>query len=107
MKSFQWIVSATLLSVMFFVVPCLGHTPYMACYDNGDGTITCYGEFSDGSSGAGTAMRVTGPDGNILLKGVMDQDGEYTFKTPRGAFMVIFDAGPGHVVMEKSNNIVE
>jgi hypothetical protein len=29
------------------------HTPLCSCYDNGDGTVTCEGGFSDGSSAAG------------------------------------------------------
>ncbi len=79
----------------------------MACFDNGDGTITCNGEFSDGSSAAGVAMRVINAQKKVMIEGSMDEDSEYTFKKPGGVFTVIFDAGPGHVVKEKSDNIFE
>jgi hypothetical protein len=85
----------------------MAHTPYMACFDNGDGTITCNGEFSDGSSAAGVAIRVVDKNEKVLLAGHMDEDGEYTFDRPAGAFTVIFDAGPGHVVKEKDDSIVQ
>lgn len=87
--------------------PASAHTPFMACFDNGDGTITCNGEFSDGSSAAGVVMRVVDGQGKILTNGSMDEDSEYTFKTPQGSFTVIFDAGPGHVVKEKSDSILQ
>ena len=67
------------------------HTPILVCYENGDGTITCEGGFSDGSSAKGVEIR--------------DKNSEYTFKKPKGSFIVIFDAGPGHVVKVKSEDI--
>ncbi len=79
----------------------------MACFDNGDGTITCNGGFSDGSSAAGVAVRVVDGQESILLEGQMDEESEYTFDKPQGAFTVIFDAGPSHIIMEKSTTIVE
>jgi hypothetical protein len=82
------------------------HTPYMACFDNGDGTITCNGEFSDGASAAGVSMQVTDGQGRTLHQGRMDDDGEFRFPRPEVPFIVIFDAGPGHVVRENSDTIV-
>lgn len=86
---------------------CIAHTPFMACFDNGDGTITCNGEFSDGSSASGVSIQVVDGRRRVLVKGNMDPDGEFTFGRPEGDFSVIFDAGPGHVVIEKSDNIIE
>lgn len=82
------------------------HTPYMACFDNGDGTVTCNGDFSDGSSAAGVPMRVVDDHEKLLIQGRMDADGEFSFNRPAGAFTVIFDGGPGHMVTERSNTIV-
>lgn len=100
-------VLEVLLITGFVVYSAYAHTPYMACFDNEDGTITCNGEFSDGSSAAGTPIRIENRKGKIIQKGKMDEDGEYTFNTPKGKFIVVFDAGPGHVVKEKSESIVE
>ena len=100
-------VSWAVFLVIYFAAPLSAHTPLMACFDNGDDTITCNGGFSDGSSAAGVVMRVVDRQKEVLLEGIMDEESEYTFKKPRGDFTVIFDAGPGHLVKEKSDNILE
>ena len=100
-------IACTGFLILFSATLAMAHTPFMACFDNGDGTITCNGEFSDGSSAAGVAMRVINAQKKVMIEGSMDEDSEYTFKKPGGVFTVIFDAGPGHVVKEKSDNIFE
>ena len=82
------------------------HTPYMACYAQEQATIVCYAEYSDGSSAEGTAIRVSSKDGKILYEGTFDQTGEYTFSKPQIPFTVTMDGGPGHIVLEKSDNIL-
>lgn len=81
------------------------HTPILVCYENGDGTITCEGGFSDGSSAKGVEIRVVDSTNKVLIKGKLDKNSEYTFRKPKGSFIVIFDAGPGHVVKVKSEDI--
>jgi hypothetical protein len=81
------------------------HTPLCSCFDNGDGTITCEGGFSDGSAAAGVETRVEGKGGKILIKGKMDSGGEYVFKKPSIPFTFVFDAGPGHVVKIRGEEI--
>ncbi len=78
--------------------PALAHTPLCSCYANGDGTATCEGGFSDGSSAAGVTMRVETPEGTVLEKGTMDDLSEFTFDVPTGGYRVVFDAGPGHAI---------
>lgn len=88
------------LTALFLVVAgqAVAHTPICSCYDNGDGSITCEGGFSDGSSAAGVEMTVVDADGKALIKGKMDQGSEFNFKKPSVPFKVRFNAGPGHVV---------
>ena len=101
-------VLLTCMLLGFFLAPqAIAHTPLCSCYDNGDGTITCEGGFSDGSSGAGVTLRVEDKDGKALLKGKMDEDSEFTFNKPKAPYKVLFDAGPGHVVEVKSEDITE
>ncbi|MEL3906823.1 MAG: hypothetical protein P1P65_07340 [Treponema sp.] len=83
------------------------HAPILLCWDNGDGTVSCEGGFSDGSSAKGIEIRVEDPKGKVLLKGKLDKNSEFTFKKPEGKFTVIFDAGPGHVVKVPSSKIKE
>ena len=83
------------------------HTPLCSCYDNGDGTVTCEGGFSDGSSASGVEMRVQDKQGKVLIKGKMDEDSEYTFDKPASDYTVIFDAGEGHEIEVDSKEIIE
>ena len=92
---------------LFFAGQVLAHTPLCSCYDNGDGTVTCEGGFSDGSSAAGVEMRVEDQDSKALIKSKMDEDSEFTFDKPSGLYKVVFDAGEGHVVEVDGKNIVE
>lgn len=84
-----------------------GHTPLCSCWDNGDGTITCEGGFSDGSSAAGVGIRVKDDSGETLAEGKMDEFSEFTFDKPSGPYKVMFDAGEGHVVEVPGKEIME
>ena len=85
----------------------MAHTPLCSCYDNGDGTITCEGGFSDGSSAAGVIMRMVDASGKVLMEGKMNEDSEFTCKKPDGPYKMQFDAGPGHLVEVNGDDIVE
>ena len=93
--------------VVFMATYAFAHTPLCSCYDNGDGTITCEGGFSDGSSAAGVAMRVLDSAGKVIIKSKMNEDSEFTFNKPKGPYKVEFDAGPGHVVKVPGSEITE
>lgn len=97
------IAAALLLSVTLVQA----HTPLCSCFDNGDGTITCEGGFSDGSSASGVAVRVETTDGRVLIKGQMNEDSEFTFDKPNVDFIVMFDAGEGHAIKVPGKEIVE
>ena len=100
--SFVFLIAIFLLTTYAFA-----HTPLCSCYDNGDGTITCEGGFSDGSSAAGVEMTVQDKSGKVLTKERMNEDSEFSFKKPDGPYKVIFDAGPGHVVEVDGKDITE
>ena len=90
-----------------FTGTCFAHTPLCSCYDNGDGSVTCEGGFSDGSSASGVTMRVQDKKAQVLIKGKMSEDSEYTFDKPSGDYTVIFDAGEGHIIEVDSKEIME
>ena len=100
-------LSCLLAVVLVLAGQAFAHTPLCSCYDNGDGTITCEGGFSDGASAAGVEIRVLDKDGKVLIKGKMNEDSEFTFKKPSGPYKVVFDAGPGHEVIVDGKDIVE
>jgi len=82
------------------------HTAVMACFDNGDGTITCEGGFSDGASASGISMYIKQND-KTTIEGEMNEDSEFTFNKPQKSYVVYFDAGQGHIVSIKGEDIVE
>lgn len=90
-----------------FAGQAMAHTPLCSCYDNGDGTVTCEGGFSDGGSAAGVEMRVVDKSSKVLVKGKMDEGSEFTFNKPSGDYKVEFDAGPGHLIEVDGKNITE
>lgn len=93
------------LGMMAFGTAALAHTPLLTCYDNMDGTATCEGGFSDGSSASGISMKVLDTEGNILVEGVMDEDSSFVFDIPEVPYVVLFDAGPGHSIEIKGEDV--
>ena len=83
------------------------HNAICECFDNADGTITCEGGFSDGSSAAGIPLRVVDANGRILIDAVMSEYSDFTFDKPDVGFRVQFDAGEGHVIQIDGRDIEE
>ena len=100
-----WVLAVWVLGLLL-AGAAAAHTPLCSCYDNGDGTITCEGGFSDGSSASGVQMRVEAGD-KALIEGKMDEFSEFTFDKPGGDYKVIFDAGEGHAVEIDGKDIFE
>ena len=94
-------------AALFWCACAFAHTPLCACYDNGDGTVLCEGGFSDGSSAAGVTMRVLDAKGGVVLEGQMSENSEFEFEKPDGAYRVVFDAGPGHLIEIASHAIFQ
>ncbi|ADG92224.1 conserved hypothetical protein [Arcobacter nitrofigilis DSM 7299] len=95
-----------LISSLLLISSSYAHTAIMTCFDNGDNTITCEGGFSNGSSGSGVQMYVKHGDKKII-EGLMNEDSEFTFTKPQNSYVVIFDAGKGHIVSIKGEEIIE
>ena len=102
-----FLVLGLLIGGLMAAAPAMAHTPLCSCFDNGDGTITCEGGFSDGSSAAGVEIRVVDASGKALVKGKMNESSEFTFDKPKSDYKVQFDAGPGHLVEVDGKDIVE
>jgi hypothetical protein len=106
MKTLKALTLALALTAII-ALPALAHTPLCDCFDNGDGTVTCEGGFSDGSSAAGVEMTVLDGSDGELIKGKMNGDSEFTFDKPAGSYKVRFNAGEGHAVEINGSDIVE
>ncbi|AXX87616.1 hypothetical protein AMRN_1889 [Malaciobacter marinus] len=94
------------LALSFMISSMFAHSAIMSCFDNADGTITCEGGFSDGSSATGVKFKVE-KDGKIVFNTKMNEYSEVNFKKPSGDYTAIFDAGEGHQVKIKSSDITE
>lgn len=102
MKKFSLVVAASLL----LTVSAQAHTALMSCFDNGDGTITCEGGFSDGSSASGVVFRIT-EGGKTLMESKFNEDSEVTFDKPSGSYTAVLDGGEGHLVEVEGADILE
>ncbi len=81
------------------------HTPLCSCWDNGDGTVTCEGGFSDGSSAAGVGISVLDSAKAVIESGKMNETSEFIFNKPAGEYSVQFDAGEGHQIVIPGSQI--
>jgi hypothetical protein len=96
-----------ILSLTALSLPAVAHSPICDCFDNGDGSITCEGGFSDGASATGVSINVYDGSGKMLFDGAMSETSEYTFDMPGVAYRVVFDAGDGHTVEIDGRDIEE
>src|SRR3970282_989073 len=89
---------AGLAAALMLLTPASAHSPICNCYDNGDGTVTCEGGFSDGASAAGVTIRVGDGEYRVLIDGKMDDSSSFSFIKPDQEFHIVFDAGQSHIV---------
>lgn len=101
------LIASAAAGVLLFAATAWGHTPLFSCYDNGDGSVTCEGGFSDGSSAAGVAIHITDGSGATLKETKLDEFSEVTFDKPEGRYTVRFDAGEGHKIDVSGDDIME
>lgn len=75
------------------------HSALLNCFDNADGTFTCQGGYSDGSSATGIRIVVKDTSSNILYEAVLNSDSEVVIPYPQHKnFTILFDGGSGHSV---------
>lgn len=87
------------LFCIFLPFSALAHKPLLMVDDNDDGTIYIETGFSDGSSGSGHTIRLKdAATGKILKEAKVPEEGSLDLKKPSVPYIVIFDAGEGHIV---------
>ncbi len=82
----------------------LAHTPLLSCFDEGDGTVTCEGGFSDGSSASGVNFYVD-QGGKKVIEQKFNELNTVIFPKPADSYEAVFDAGEGHKVIIKGDKI--
>jgi len=99
-------IKKIILNLLMITSSVFAHSAIMSCFDNGDGTITCEGGFSDGSSASGVKFRIE-ENGKVTFNAKMSEDSEVTFNKPVNDYNAVFDAGEGHQVYIKGSDITE
>ncbi len=100
-------LALALALVLAMPVMSFAHSPIFDCFDNGDGTVSCQGGFSDGSSAAGVKVHVKDASGKVVETKNLDKNGELSMKKPEGKYSLELDAGEGHAINVPSDKIVE
>ncbi|MBN2231400.1 MAG: hypothetical protein JW781_01085 [Deltaproteobacteria bacterium] len=100
------IVIAVAVALLPWAVPGHAHSPIFTCFANGDGSVTCEGAFSDGSSAAGAAVEVRDGKGRVLTRKTLDFTGTVELERPATKdFVIIFDGGPNHTIEVRPGDI--
>lgn len=113
---------------LVWAIPACAHTPLLSVEDNEDGTIYLEGGFSDGSSAAGVIILLVeiepyeaDPEAKdaeleekdlyegklVLLRTELDEYSELTLDKPEVPYLIVLDAGPGHVVEKEGPPLTE
>jgi len=83
------------------------HSALFTCFDNADGTLTCQGGFSDGSSATGVSISIKDASGRILQEARLDSNSEVLFQKPHNDFTVLFNGGSGHSIEVTGRSITQ
>ena len=92
----RFLVFWGMILAVFCASAVYAHTPVLLCQED-DGQCECRGLFSDMSSAAGADILVKNDAGKVVLKGKLDEDGEWSFSVPEFHYTVTMNAGAGHV----------
>ncbi len=95
------------LILLSFSASAHAHSALLNCFDNADGTFTCQGGYSDGSSATGIRIVVKDSSGNHLQEATLNADSEVVLPRPQQNFSVLFDGGSGHSVEIPGESIVK
>lgn len=83
------------------------HSAIFDCFDNGDGTVSCQGGYSDGSSASGVSIKIKDAKGDVIKELKLDSNSEVSFEKPAGDYKVMFDGGEGHSIEVDGKSIVQ
>lgn len=104
MKMVRYAAAAGLILAASWPLAASAHSPVFDCHKE-DASVVCEAGFSDGSSATGRKIRVLDVSNKVLLEGVIDAKGVFSFKPPVARYHVVFDGGEGHQVTMESEDI--
>ena len=66
---FRLFASLALAAAVALPGAAFAHSAIFDCFDNGDGTVSCQGGYSDGSSASGVSIKIKDAKGDVLYVG--------------------------------------
>ena len=63
---FRLFASLALAAAVALPGAAFAHSAIFDCFDNGDGTVSCQGGYSDGSSASGVSIKIKDAKGDVL-----------------------------------------
>lgn len=113
MKKFLILILSIFTSFLVFA-----HAPLLDVNDGEQGYVIIQGGFSNGQDATGTRIVIVKDknyngteeayDGKmIIFDGYLEKGGELVLPKPKGKYIVIFDAGPGHVIEKKGAKLTD
>mgnify|MGYP000628020969 CR=1 FL=1 len=93
-------IGVAILNATIFCNPAYAHYPLLDCRfsDKDSSQVFCSAGFSDGSKAPNVLMEVFSEDDEVVAQGRTNDRALFDFSRPDGAFFIIMDAGPGHVI---------
>lgn len=113
MKKFLVLILSVFASLLLFA-----HAPLLDVNEGEQGYIIIQGGFSNGEDATGVLIYVL-KDKNYngteeayegkmkIFEGNLEKGGELVLPKPKGKYIVVFDAGPGHVTEKKGPKLTD
>lgn len=113
MKKFLVLILSVFASLLVFA-----HAPLLDVNEGEQGYIIIQGGFSNGADATGVLIYVL-KDKNYngteeayegkmkIFEGNLEKGGELVLPKPKGKYIVVFDAGPGHVIEKKGPKLTD
>lgn len=85
------------------------HYPLLDCRFGVESSeqVYCDAGFSDGSKAPNVIMEVFSEDDEVVAQGRTNDQALFDFRRPAGAFFIIMDAGPGHVIEISNDEVLQ
>lgn len=83
---FRLFASLALAAAVALPGAAFAHSAIFDCFDNGDGTVSCQGGYSDGSSASGVSIKIKDAKGDVLRELKLDSNSEVSFPKPEGDY---------------------
>lgn len=103
------LIAFLFINAVMLCGPAYAHYPLLDCRFGAESSVQvyCSAGFSDGSKAPNVLMEVFSEDDEVVAQGVTSDQALFDFERPNGAFFIIMDAGPGHVIEISDDEVLQ